>query len=232
MPKMARLQRRRQGPCPLPATRLRCSVLCRSPATVPRSRSPRPILRHQQRRSQVQSGSCGRMIDAANERAAKGCRHRHRASLHGATRVPQRVTAGAVRDRDDDRLQEEESISPPSEGWTGASPQKSALLSPPRLPCSDVTRMKNAEVKVQSKTGLPNEAVPAKVTRAGVYTRGATDARVFKQYAGPAPRAEKSVVIPRVAPRTGSYIHCTPSPRSLPLCPPLPLTQSGVDPIF
>ena len=34
--------------------------------------------------------------------------------------------------------------------------------------------MKNAEVKVQSKTGLPNEAVPAKVTRAGVYNRCAS----------------------------------------------------------
>jgi hypothetical protein len=58
----------------------------------------------------------------------------------------------------------------PSLVWTGASPQKSALLSPPRVPYNDLTKFKNGEMGVrgQDNFGLPNEAVPVKATRAGV----------------------------------------------------------------
>jgi hypothetical protein len=58
----------------------------------------------------------------------------------------------------------------PSLVWTGASPQKSALLSPPRVPYNDLTKFKNGEMGVrgQENFGLPNEAVPVKATRAGV----------------------------------------------------------------
>ena len=52
--------------------------------------------------------------------------------------------------------------------WTGASPHKSALLSPPRFPYNDLTRIKNGEMGVRNQDKLPNEAVPVKATRAGV----------------------------------------------------------------
>ena len=58
----------------------------------------------------------------------------------------------------------------PSLVWTGASPQKSVLLSLPRVPYNDLTKFKNGEmgVRCQDNAGLPHEAVLVKATRAGV----------------------------------------------------------------